>query len=186
MGASRQRPLAWVVDDAHAYRLEISKEAKKAGLRVHSLADEEQFHREVVQVGIDRLSAPRIVILDLRLGDQKGDIRAIDSGIRCLETLRSEDATKEVPVVVYSFMVNNKPVKKALAKFRDVQIVDKRDKQDLYPVIVNQLGDSPFTLRQRMASWWLAGERWWSRVAWIVAATLAILALVVGLIDLFG
>ncbi len=143
MGLIRRRreepPAVWVVDD-NPVDLEGSvARLRKLGLRVEEIADQSAFIERLDQVAHD--SAPRLVLLDLRLPWLLGggDPSSIDGGLGCMELLKAEAATSAVPVVIFSAFVDDPLIAERVRHEHVAAVIDKATSPERLEVVVQNL-----------------------------------------------
>lgn len=128
-----------MVDDNALSLKETSVRLRKIGFQTKEIADQSGFLEVLGEVAID--SAPSLVVLDLRLPwavGVSGPV-SIDGGIGCLELLRGEPATAQVPVVIYSAFVDDDLIDAQLRRRGVAAIIDKAVSPERLEVVVVNL-----------------------------------------------
>jgi CheY-like chemotaxis protein len=178
--------IAWVVEDNEKSLADVAKTMRQAGLRVREIPTQERFVEILATVGTIETS-PDIVILDLRLpwaAPAALADNAISGGLDCLQLLRQEPSTSNVPVVIFSAFVHDDLINSQLLAYQPLSLVDKLEPDRLRLVVENLLPSRRLDVVDQLSRMGTMGERRLLRLAAIIGALTTIVTLIVLLLRL--
>jgi CheY-like chemotaxis protein len=132
-------------------------------------------------------TSPDIVILDLRLpwaAPAALADNAISGGLDCLQLLRQEPSTSNVPVVIFSAFVHDDLINSQLLAYQPLSLVDKLEPDRLRLVVENLLPSRRLDVVDQLSRMGTMGERRLLRLAAIIGALTTIVTLIVLLLRL--
>jgi|SRR5215813_6718617 len=180
-----QERIAWVVEDNAKSLSDVKKVIRRKRLRAREISTQRQFVEVLSTIGSDE-PAPDIIILDLRLPWTDPEVlveNAIAGGLGCLELLRQEPLTRNVPVVIFSAFVHDELIYSGLAPL-DVTTVDKMEPDRLRTVVDNLLPTAHLSLLDKLPSIGKEGEHRLLRTAAVAGAIITLVTLITLLISL--